>query len=437
MKKPELLSPAGTVKNMRYAAAYGADAVYAGQPRYSLRIRNNGFDFRTLAAAVGEMHAAGKKLYMVVNIQAHNLNLRKFKRDLADIAAMGPDALIMSDPGLIMTARDAYPDMPVHLSVQANALNHAAVRFWERAGIARVILSRELSLDEIAEIRNECPDVELEAFVHGALCMAYSGRCLLSGYLARRDANRGACTNSCRWRYRVVPAAEDDAGGLVPAEGGAPLSCLLEEATRPGELMPCDEDAHGTYIMNSRDLRAVEHVARLCAIGVDALKIEGRTKSFYYCARTASVYRRAIDAALRGEDIAAELKEELESLANRGYTGGFFTKLPPGAAQNLDRAASVSDRSRLAGEVTGVTTDGLWEVAARNRFELGDTLEIMYPGGRDFFVLDNLYDAAGRPARAAPGEGHTARFRCPLPPERARMAIVVRHFGKRDAAPRP
>jgi len=195
----ELLSPAGSHKNMRYAFAYGADAVYAGQPRYSLRVRNNEFDHDNLKIGIDEAHALGKKFYVVVNIQPHNSKLKNFIRDIEPIIAMQPDALIMSDPGLIMMVREHFPDMQIHLSVQANAINWATVKFWKDYGLSRVILSRELSLEEIEEIQKHVPEIELEVFVHGALCMAYSGRCLLSGYMNKRDANQGACTNACRW----------------------------------------------------------------------------------------------------------------------------------------------------------------------------------------------------------------------------------------------
>jgi putative protease len=250
------------------ALDYGATAIYAGQPRYSLRVRNNEFGrLEKLAAGIELVQRRGGKFYLVSNISPHNAKLKTYLADMAPVIALQPDALIMADPGLMMMVREAWPDMPIHLSVQANTVNYAAVRFWRSLGVARVILSRELSLDEIAEIRQECPDIELEVFVHGALCVAYSGRCLLSGYFNHRDPNQGSCTNSCRWEYGVKPAAADPAGDVY----------LLEEATRPGQLMPIEEDEHGTYILNSKDLRAIEYVERLVGIGVDSLKIEGRT----------------------------------------------------------------------------------------------------------------------------------------------------------------
>lgn len=310
MFKPELLSPAGSLKNMRYAFAYGADAVYAGQLRYSLRVRNNEFTLENLAIGIEEAHLRGKKFYVVNNIAPHNGKLATFLKDITPVIAMKPDALIMSDPGLIMMVRENFPDMPIHLFVQANAVNWATVQFWQKQGIERVILSRELSLDEIEDIRFHCPDIELEVFVHGALCMAYSGRCLLSGYINKRDPNQGTCTNSCRWKYDVHSAKETDNGDIIattdvniitpdtnfvlPKEQPIDEIVVLQEQGRPGEYMPAFEDEHGTYIMNSKDLRAVEHTERLVKMGVHSLKIEGRTKSFYYCARTAQIYNQAI-----------------------------------------------------------------------------------------------------------------------------------------------
>ena len=434
MRRPELLSPAGTLKNMRYAATYGADAVYAGQPRYSLRVRNNEFNLENLAQGINELHAQNKKLYVVSNIQPHNAKLKTFVKDLGEVINLKPDAIIMSDPGMIMLARENYPDMPLHLSVQANTINYAAVKFWEKQGIKRIILSRELSLAEIEQIRQECPDIELEVFIHGALCMAYSGRCLLSGYLNHRDSNQGACTNSCRWEYKIRKAMEDDCGELQLFEPNlgtdmiTPHSFMLEETKRPGEFMPCDEDEHGTYIMNSKDLRALEHVRKLCEIGVDSLKIEGRTKSFYYCARTASVYRRAIDDVMNNTDHLEEQLKELESLAHRGYTDGFLARHPIAKYQNYDYGYSISDKSQFVGEVLGVTDDGLWEVAVRNRFELNDKIEILTPKGSTVITLDNLMNKKRENIEVAPGDGHVVYFKSPLDNTKADKAIIVRKF---------
>lgn len=415
MFTPELLSPAGSLKNMRYAFAYGADAVYAGQPRYSLRVRNNEFNHENLKIGIDEAHAQGKKFYVVCNIQPHNAKLKTFIRDLQPIIDMGPDALIMSDPGLIMMVREHFPDMAIHLSVQANAVNWATVKFWYSQGVERVILSRELSLEEIEEIRKQCPDMELEVFVHGALCMAYSGRCLLSGYINKRDPNQGTCTNACRWDYKVHEAKEDDAGQVVqvqevtPTLGeGQPVDdvVLLEEGRRPGELMAAYEDEHGTYIMNSKDLRAIQHVERLTQMGVHSLKIEGRTKSFYYCARTAQVYRQAIDDAVAGKPFDESLMSTLENLAHRGYTEGFLRRHTHDSYQNYDYGYSVSDQQQFVGEFTGKRRGDLVEVAVKNKFILGDSLELMTPKGNVHFTLEVMENRKSESIDDAKGNGH-------------------------------
>ncbi|MGP9825754.1 prephenate-dependent tRNA uridine(34) hydroxylase TrhP [Ectopseudomonas khazarica] len=417
---PELLSPAGTLKNMRYAFAYGADAVYAGQPRYSLRVRNNEFDHANLALGIAEAHAQGKQFYVVVNIAPHNAKLKTFLKDLAPVIEMAPDALIMSDPGLIMLVRQHYPHVPIHLSVQANAVNWASVEFWRQQGLTRVILSRELSLEEIGEIRTQVPGMELEVFVHGALCMAYSGRCLLSGYINRRDPNQGTCTNACRWQYQATPAAENELGEIVrvvdPTLGqGAPTSqaFVLQEAGRPEEEMSAFEDEHGTYIMNSKDLRAVQHVERLVRMGVHSLKIEGRTKSHFYVARTAQVYRRAIDDALAGKPFDSSLLGSLESLAHRGYTEGFLRRHVHDEYQNYERGSSVSERQQFVGELTGERRGELVEVRVKNRFAVGDGLELMTPQGNLRFTLEQLQNAQGQAQSVAPGDGHVLYL--PLP----------------------
>lgn len=417
---PELLAPAGTLKNMRYAFAYGADAVYAGQPRYSLRVRNNEFDHDNLAIGIKEAHAQGKRFYVVVNIAPHNTKLRTFLKDLEPVIAMAPDALIMSDPGLIMLVREHFAQMPVHLSVQANTVNWASVEFWRRQGLSRIILSRELSLEEIEEIRQHVPDMELEIFVHGALCMAYSGRCLLSGYMNKRDANQGSCTNACRWKYEAKPATENELGTIVqvvePTLGvGAPTDevFVLQEAHRPDEHMAAFEDEHGTYIMNSKDLRAVQHVARLTHMGVHALKIEGRTKSHFYCARTTQVYRKAIDDAVAGREFDRSLMTDLESLAQRGYTEGFLRRHVHDEYQNYLHGSSLSQRQQFVGELTGDRRNGLAEVNVKNRFALGDHLELMTPRGNYHFDLDQLHNSAGLPIQVAPGDGHTVYL--PIP----------------------
>lgn len=431
---PELLSPAGTLKAMRHAFAYGADAVYAGQPRYSLRVRNNEFDHANLAIGIAEAHAQGKSFYVVVNIAPHNAKLKTFLKDLEPVVAMGPDALIMSDPGLIMLVREHFPQVPVHLSVQANAVNWASVEFWRRQGLTRVILSRELALEEIEEIRQQVPDMELEVFVHGALCMAYSGRCLLSGYINKRDPNQGTCTNACRWRYQAHEGQENELGGIVRScqptlgEGAATERLfLLEDESRPGELMEAFEDEHGTYIMNSKDLRALQHVERLTRMGVHSLKIEGRTKSHFYVARTAQVYRRAIDDAVAGRPFDLRLMEDLESLANRGYTEGFLRRHVHDEYQNYERGNSLSERQQFVGEFTGVRRGELAEVRVKNRFAVGDQLELMTPLGNLQFSLSALQKTSGERTELAPGDGHIVYL--PLPAEVAlEHALLLRQL---------
>ncbi|WP_462157317.1 prephenate-dependent tRNA uridine(34) hydroxylase TrhP [Pseudoalteromonas sp. GB56] len=431
---PELLSPAGSLKNMRYAFAYGADAVYAGQPRYSLRVRNNEFNLANLELGINEAHSLNKKLYVVSNIAPHNSKVKTYLRDIEPVIAMKPDALIMSDPGLIMLVREKWPDMPIHLSVQANAVNYASVLFWAKQGIERVILSRELSLEEIAEIRELCPNTELEVFVHGALCMAYSGRCLLSGYINKRDPNQGTCTNACRWSYDVKPGEETETGDVVhkidPTLGlGEPTKevFMLEEQGRPGEYMPAFEDEHGTYIMNSKDLRAVQYVDALTRMGVHSLKIEGRTKSFYYVARTAQVYRRAIDDAVAGKPFDPNLMKSLEHLAHRGYTEGFLKRHAHQDYQNYEYGHSVSDSQQFVGEVLGRTNNGLVEIDVKNKFCTGHSLELMTPQGNINFNLEHMENKKGESIDDAKGSGHIVRI--PLPEDiNLDKAILLRNL---------
>jgi putative protease len=449
MKKPELLAPAGTLKTMHYAFAYGADAIYAGQPRYSLRVRNNEFLNEKLEQGINETHELGKKFYLTVNSSPHNSKLKTFVKDLDPVAAMKPDAFIMADPGLIMMAREAWPEMPIHLSVQANTVNYATVKFWQTIGVERIILSRELSLDEIEEIRQQCPDMELEVFVHGALCIAYSGRCLLSGYFNHRDPNQGTCTNSCRWKYDTKPAVETDEGIVSPKElvlngdmlnnpgigdqARHPLAdevYFLEEKERPGELLPIMEDEHGTYIMNSKDLRAIEHVERLCEIGVDCLKIEGRTKSHYYAARTTQAYRKAIDDALSGKEFDVKLLGTLENLANRGYTDGFYQRHHTHEYQSYMINASKSNRSQFVGEAFNVDHEkGFIELDVKNHFKVGDKLEFILPDGNNLeMTLDYMENLKGEAMEVAPGSGHQVRIPINGMEIKGERVLVSRYF---------
>jgi len=430
MKTTELLSPAGTYKNMQYAFAYGADAVYAGQPRYSLRVRENDFkNVERLAEGIEEAHRLNKLFFLASNLAPHNNKVRTYLNDLEPIIAMNPDALIMSDPGLIMMVREKWPEMPIHLSVQANAVNFATVKFWKTMGLSRIILSRELSLDEVREIRQECPDIELEVFVHGALCIAYSGRCLLSGYMTHRDSNQGACTNSCRWKYNAMEAEESDTGDVIPIHQSSGTNhhkphqndddnpmFLLEEEGRPGELMPAYEDEHGTYIMNSKDLRAVQHVKTLIDMGIDSLKIEGRTKSHFYAARTTQVYRQAIDDALAGREFDMGLMDTLEGMANRGFTEGFYRRHPTKEFQNYESGFSGSDKQQFVGEVMSYDKDaGLLKIDVKNKFLVGDNLQLMTPTANIDFNLTDMIGKKGEKLEYAPGSGYVVDLPVQIP----------------------
>ena len=447
----ELLSPAGSLKNMRYAFAYGADAVYAGQPRYSLRVRNNEFDHDNLAIGIQEAHDLGKKFYVVVNIQPHNSKLKNFIRDLTPVVAMQPDALIMSDPGLIMMVREHFPDMDVHLSVQANAVNWATVKFWKNMGLTRVILSRELSIDEIEEIKQQVPDMEIEVFVHGALCMAYSGRCMLSGYMNKRDANQGACTNACRWEYKVHKTQQDENGDVIPVQNlNTGSNCcsntdadelhmqaqhqfdepvLLQRNEE--DMFAAEEDEHGTYFMNSKDLRAVQHVERLTQMGIHSLKIEGRTKSYFYCARTAQIYRKAIDDALAGKPFDPSLMTQLEGLANRGYTEGFLRRHVHSEYQNYENGSSSFDHQQYCGEILERNGDYL-KVDVKNRFVVGDVLELMTTSGNITFELTEILDKKGNLILEAKGSGHVVEIPIPADVD-MRYALLIRNLPHSNA----
>ncbi len=416
MKTPELLAPAGSLNMLKTAFDFGATAIYAGQPRYSLRVRNNDFgDIAVLKEGIDTAHALGNKFYLVSNILPHGSKTRTFIEDMRPVIELGPDALIMSDPGLIMMVRETWPEMPIHLSVQANTVNGAAAKFWRQVGVSRVILSRELSLDEIAAVRQDCPEMELEVFVHGALCIAYSGRCLLSGYFSHRDPNQGACTNSCRWDYKIYPGSEDATGDIY----------LLEEGNRPDAMMPIEEDMHGTYILNSKDLRAIEHVQKLTEMGIDSLKIEGRTKSPYYVARTCQSYRSAIDDAVAGRPFNPLLLGHLEGLANRGYTDGFYQRHHDNEYQNYLKGFSISGRSMYVGNILEIGQDERVKIEVKNRFAVGDRLEIIEPSGNTDHILKEMWNLDGQEILVAPGSGHVVWAKIPCKTPAAYMARYI------------
>ena len=360
MKMPELLVPAGTSDKIAYAFAYGADAVYAGVPRYSLRARENDFTEDKLKNAIGYCHQQGKKLYLTMNIFPHNRKVDGFTEMLERVAQLKPDGLIMSDPGMIHVAREKHPELEIHLSTQANAINWQTVRFWKEQGLKRIILSRELSLDEIKEIKQRVPDMELETFIHGAICIAYSGRCLLSNYFTHRDANQGTCTNACRWQYDVYSEPREhqtEQDIYKPIKG----NYYLEESERPGELMPVDEDEHGTYIMNAKDLSTIHILKDLIDAGIDSLKVEGRTKSVYYLSVVTRAYHLALEALKIGRS-AEDIYNEVNAIANRGYISGFLERNPQKDGQNYVQSHSGNQTHQFAGIVESWDDEKNWRL---------------------------------------------------------------------------
>lgn len=383
MFKPELLMPAGSLEKLKMAFHYGADAVYAGVPLFSLRARENEISYEDLQTAYAEARQNGKKIYLTANIFARNLKLKPFREHVARWAALKPDALIMSDPGLISVVREAHPEIPIHLSVQANCMNWLAVKFWQSIGVSRVILSRELRLQEIREIKQQVPDMELEAFVHGAICIAYSGRCLMSHYMSYRDANQGVCDNSCRYPYKVY--AQDKS---------APEELFLQDSRDPSQLYQMEEDEHGTYLMNSKDLCLIEHLKELHDAGVCSFKVEGRTKSVFYAALVSRIYRKAIDDMVAGKPLDSELLKELDLLAHRGYHKGFLMGEPTHQAQNY-REENRIEKSRFCGVVLG-KKDGLYSVEVKGRIQSGDEFKVFSPQTRQNVQIEKVYDSQGR-----------------------------------------
>jgi len=395
---------------MTYAFAYGADAVYAGIPRFSLRARENDFTEQKLEEAVRYVHRLGKKIYLTMNIYPHNRKVDSFKETLERVARLDMDGLIMADPGMILVAREQHPHIPLHLSTQANTINYESVRFWQKAGVRRIILSRELSIEEITEIKQRVPEIELETFIHGAICIAYSGRCLLSNYFNHRDANQGTCTNACRWEYNVYKL-EDKADQALPG------SYFIEEKERPGSLMPIDEDEHGTYIMNAKDLSTIGILHRLMGTGIDSLKIEGRTKSVYYLSVVTRAYRRAMDLLAVGRPVPRELQDEVYAVANRGYVTGFLERNPLDNGQNYEQGHSNNQSRLFVGIVDYWDEDsGLATIRVRNRFENADRLELITPDQTILFTVQDISDLDGIPMDTAHGGGKPVKIKLPQAP---------------------
>ncbi|HHV72181.1 MAG TPA: U32 family peptidase [Clostridia bacterium] len=358
MQKPELLAPAGDLEKLKMAVLYGADAVYMGGTKYGLRAFANNFNLGQMEEGINFAHQHGVKVYVTVNIIPHNEDLVDLPNYLKLLSKLRVDAIIVSDPGVIRIAKETVPDLPLHLSTQANCTNWAAAKFWADQGISRIILARELSLKEIKEIRSKLPDIQLETFVHGAMCISYSGRCLLSNYLAGRDANRGECAQACRWNYRLM------------------------EEKRPGEYLPVFEDERGTYIFNSKDLNMLEYIPQLVRAGINSFKIEGRMKSVYYVATVVRAYRQCLDAYFNDPDNYKpdpELIEELNKVSHREYfTGFFFGK--PGSEGQIYQTSSYIRSHDFVGLVKEYLPDKKMAIVEqRNRFKVLDEIEFVSP----------------------------------------------------------
>lgn len=379
--------PAGNFEKLKFAFAYGADAVYVGAPMFSLRARTNAFTLQTLEEAVKYVRAlpGNKKIYFTANIYAHNVKIKPFLAQFKKMVEMWPDAFIMADPGLIHLVRQEFPEVEVHLSVQANNTNWAQAQFWETLGIKRIILSREISIREMKEIHEKVPNMELEAFVHWAICMAYSGRCLISNYLSNRDPNQGTCSHSCRWEYKVfkderseeeletVTGRPDDYEELTG-------NFYLEEEERPGEIMEIDEDQYGTYLMNSRDLCAIDYLEELADAGIISFKVEGRNKTVNYLASVGLAYKAALKKVEQWEKYdASKISEELFAIANRGYIPGFLAGNPNANAQFYERNGSFWTKSFLWILREYDEEEKLVRVEVKNKFDVWDEIELVTP----------------------------------------------------------
>ncbi|HHT89293.1 MAG TPA: U32 family peptidase [Clostridiales bacterium] len=361
-RKPELLIPAGDLETLKIAVMYGADAIYIGGDMYGLRAKARNFSMNDMRKGIAFAHDYGKKVYVTSNITAHNRDLAGIRAYFRELMAFGkdkPDALIISDPGVFMIAKEEAPDIDIHISTQANNTNYATFKFWYNHGATRVVSARELSLDEIAELRQNIPeDMEIETFVHGAMCIAYSGRCLLSNYFTGRDANLGECTHSCRWKYHIV------------------------EEKRPGEFLPIEENERGTYIFNSKDLCMVEYIPELVNAGINSFKVEGRMKTALYVATVAGTYRRAIDDYFTDPKLYEKNKpaymEEVSKGVNRQFTTGFFFGKPNHKDQIYEKNTYEKAYTYL-GTIIGVR-EGMYCLEQKNKFFVGEEIEVIRPG---------------------------------------------------------
>ncbi len=383
MGKPELLVPASSLEVLKIATIFGADAVYIGGEAFGLRAKARNFTKEEMAQGIAFAHEHGVKVYVTVNILAHNYDLEGVREYLKELKELAPDALIIADPGIFTYAKEICPEIERHISTQANNTNYETYRFWYQLGAKRVVTARELSLEEIRQIRAHIPDdMEIETFIHGAMCISYSGRCLLSNYLVGRDANQGACTHPCRWKYSIV------------------------EESRPGEYMPVYENERGTYIFNSKDLCMIEHMDDILTSGIDSLKIEGRMKTALYVATVARTYRKAIDDYF--EDPAkyqanmSWYQEQIAGCTYRKFTTGFFYGKPSEEAQIYDNNTYEKGYTYL-GFAEKADERGLVQITQRNKFSVGETIEIMKPDGENKIVMVKaIYDEEGNSVESAP-----------------------------------
>ena len=385
----EVLAPAGDFEKLRYALAFGADAVYAGMPQFSLRARENGFtSLEDIRQGIEYCHGRGKKFYLAANIIPHNNKIRTYRNALDEICSeYKPDALIMTDPGMIQYVLKNHKNTEVHLSVQGNCTNWSTAEFWYDLGVKRMILSRELRLREIIDIRENVPGVELEVFVHGAICMAHSGRCLLSNYMSYRDANQGACSNACRFDYKLYAKNTPQSPDYVPLEGEF---FLEEQGNKEQGLMGIDEDEYGTYIMNSKDMCAIGVLDKLREAGVCSFKIEGRTKSIYYLSQIVKSYRGATDDVMADREISSEHIDNALKTDSRGYMAGYFVA-PGELPQNYTSTRVVSQTGTVAAIFRGYDAESkIATISVKGQFSEGDTLELSTPTRTEMIVAQNL-----------------------------------------------
>ena len=409
-EKAELLIPASSLEVLKIAVIFGADAVYIGGEAFGLRANAKNFSKEDMIQGIAFAHERGVKVYVTANILAHNGDLEGARAYFTELKEVKPDALIISDPGMFMIAKEVCPEIEIHISTQANNCNYQTYLFWHQLGAQRVVSARELSLEEIREIRERIPeDLEIETFIHGAMCISYSGRCLLSNYFTGRDANQGACTHPCRWKYAVV------------------------EEKRPGEYLPVYENDRGTYIFNSKDLCMIEHIPAICEVGIDSLKIEGRMKTALYVATVARTYRKALDDYYESEEkYRANMewyKSEIGKCTYRQFTTGFFFGKPTNETQIYDNNTYVNEYIYL-GIAEEIREDGLVRIEQRNKFCVGDTIEIMKPSGENVLVtVEGMYDADMNPVESCPHSKQLIYLKLSTVPEQYDL-LRVHNVGK-------